>query len=165
MSIGLDWADKIQDYCDDVTKGLQDMTKMVLFDIGLKLVERSPVGDPSTWKRQPPWLPKNYYPGTFKNNWQLGVDVEPTDIFLAADPTGNNSINRIRLAIPRWPIGHTFTFGNNLPYAQALEDGHSQQCPPNGMVTLTAMEFPTIVEDVKLRYLSGERPSTKRIPS
>lgn len=142
---------------------LQEMTKMILLEIGIRIVNRSPVGDPPSWKKQPPWLPKNYLPGTFKNNWQLTVDTPGSDIFLTADPSGNLSITRIALAIPRWPVGHQYFFSNNLPYAQALENGWSRQAPPAGIVALTTVEFQSIVEEIELRYSQGERPVNKRL--
>jgi hypothetical protein len=40
--------------------------------------------------------------------------------------------------------GHTIYIVNNLPYANALENGHSKQAP-SGMVKVTLQEFPGIV--------------------
>lgn len=141
---------------------LQEMTKMILLEIGIRIVNRSPVGDPASWKKQPAWFPKNYRPGTFKNNWQLTIDMPGSDIFFTPDPTGNLSITRIALAIPRWPVGKTYYFSNNLPYAQALENGWSRQAPA-GIVALTTVEFQSIVEEIELRYSQGERPVNKRL--
>lgn len=140
---------------------LQDVTKMVLVDFGARLVNRSPVGDPPSWKRQPAYVGKNYVPGRFKNNWQLGVDGVPNEVFYVSDRTGEASKLRIAKAIPRWPVGHVYYFTNNLPYARELELGHSRQCPPGGMVALTKMEFHQIVRDAEQRYAGGERPVRK----
>lgn len=164
-SLNAQFEAQMLEYVEKSKRALQEMTKMVLVDIGVRLVERSPVGDPPSWKKQPPWLPKNYLPGTFKNNWHLGVDSPEHDIFLVADPSGAASVTRIGLAIPRFPAGHIYYFSNNIPYATALENGHSKRCPPNGMVALTIIEYESIVQDVQRRYANGERPTTKRIPS
>ena len=44
-------------------------------------------------------------------------------------------------------IGDAIYITNNLPYAQVLENGHSQQAP-TGMLAITVAEFNGIVEDV-----------------
>jgi hypothetical protein len=139
---------------------MQDVTKMVLIETYDRLLYRSPVGNPTTWKQQPPYT-KGYLPGHFINNWQLGVDVVPTNEIPGSDPSGNASRRRMRQAIPRWPLGHVYYFVNNAPYASALENGHSAQCPPGGMVGLTRLEFQSIVADCERRYALGERPGLK----
>jgi hypothetical protein len=163
-SLNAQFEAQMVEFVANAKLALQETTKMILLEIGIRIVNRSPVGDPPSWKRQPPWLPKNYLPGTFKNNWQLTVDMPGTDTFFTPDPSGNLSITRIALAIPRWPVGHTYYYSNNLPYAQALENGWSRQAPPAGIVALTTVEFQSIVEEMELRYSQGERPVTKAIP-
>lgn len=162
-SINAQFEAQMVAFAENGKRALQEMTKMILLEIGIRIVNRSPVGDPPSWKRQPPWMPKNYMPGTFKNNWQLTVDVPGSDHFFTPDPSGNLSITRIALAIPRWPAGHVYYFSNNLPYARALEDGWSRQAPA-GIVALTTVEFQSIVEEIELRYSQGERPTTKAAP-
>lgn len=162
-SINANFEREMVAFAEAGKQALQDMTKMILVEISVRLVNRSPVGDPPSWKQQPPHVPRNYLPGTFKNNWCLGVDQVDPDIFYSQDITGSNSITRMALAIPRWPIGHTYYFCNNLPYAQALEDGWSRQAP-YGMVALTTLEFQSIVEQVEIRYAGGERPVNKGVP-
>jgi hypothetical protein len=46
----------------------------------------------------------------------------------------------------RQMAGHVHYIANNLPYAQALEDGHSTQSPPNAMVGLTVLKFQAIAD-------------------
>jgi len=138
----------------------QEVSKMVLIEIGARLIDRSPVGNPALWKEQPPHPGINYIPGRFKNNWHLSVDQLSTDIFYASDKTGDAANQRIRAAIPRFPLGHTYYFNNNLPYAKKLEDGWSSQAP-FGMVMLTELEFPQIVRDAEIRYSNGEKAPNK----
>lgn len=162
-SINLNFVREMVEFAEAGKMALQDMTKMVLMDIAFSLVNKSPVADPKSWKNQPTYLPISFRPGTFKNNWKLSVDTPSIDRFFVADPTGIYSIERIRMAIPRWAIGHQYYFSNSLPYSQALENGWSRQAP-FGMVALTAQRFPQIVEDVQRRYALGERPVNKAIP-
>lgn len=132
---------------------IQTNTAMVLYVVGQRLIQRSPVGNPSLWK-DPHW-PKGYIPGQFVNNWQLGMDMMPTGIIPGVDPSGAKALLRIKKSIPRWPVGHVYYFTNNLPYANMLEMGHSTQAPL-GMVGLTALEFSQIVREVEINYSKGE---------
>lgn len=111
----------------------------LILSIGSRLIERSPVGDPATWESKPG---KNYIPGTFKANWNGSfgqIDYSTTD---ETDPTGEVSFVRIGSRIPDDPTG-VYWITNSLPYAEALENGHSDQAPA-GMVGLTIVEFDEI---------------------
>lgn len=132
---------------------IQKVTKLALMEIGYRLVARSPIGDPDLW--HPPYWPKGYHPGTFINNWQLGVDVIPTEVQVSGpNELGTDSYERLA-KLQRWPAGHTYYFVNNLPYARALEYGHSTQAP-QGMVGLTILEFPEIVRQAEINYAQLE---------
>lgn len=139
---------------------LQDVAKMSLIEFGERLIYRSPIGNPSLWKKQPAWISKGYVPGKFINNWHLGVDVIPHEVLYIPDPSGEGSRIRIRQAIPRFPVGKMYYFANNLPYARALEDGHSSQAP-TGVLMLTSLEWNQIVRESEIRYSNGERPAKK----
>lgn len=129
---------------------IQTVTKMALIGIGERLHYYSVVGDPTYWKHKPH---KGYIPGHFINNWQVGVDVIPTGVIAGADPSGTASLERMKKAIPRWPVGHTYYFVNNVPYARLLESGHhSLLVPPGGMVGRTVMEYPQIVRAAEIEY-------------
>lgn len=135
---------------------IQKVTQIVLFKIGDKLVEYSPVGNPMLWKRH--YWPPGYNPGHFRNNWQLGVDEAPAGVISGEDPSGEASMARMHSAVPRWPVGHNYYFTNNLPYARRLETGtHSVQVPPQGMVGRVSMEFPQIVREAELQYIREEK--------
>ena len=131
---------------------VQNMTKDVLKEIGMRLVMRSVVGNPNLW--HPPYWPKGYHPGHFKNNWQLSADVPATNIIGGEDPTGQASLMRMQKSIPRWPAGKVYYFTNNVPYAALLETGmHSHQVAPQGIVGLTRSEFGAIARQVELTHI------------
>lgn len=133
---------------------VQMMTKVVLQRIAVSLVERSPIGNPALWKRK--YWPAGYVPGQFINNWQMGVDAIPHGTLEWSEPTGKAAITRMHKSIPRWPVGHTYYFTNNLPYARLLETGlHSSQVGPGGMVALTFAEIPQYVRDAEIEYAKG----------
>lgn len=82
--------------------------------------------------------------GRFRANWQLGVDSRPSGVIAS---TENNAISNALPVMPAQPAGHVYYIVNNLPYAQALEDGHSTQSPPGNMVSGTVAEFQQIIRE------------------
>jgi hypothetical protein len=124
-------------------KGLDTVARRIVIEIGSRLELRSPVGNPNLWKSLPP---PGYVGGAFRRNWQHGFGSAPTAIL---EGTGNTSGQEIRASVNSSPAGGVHYIVNNLPYAMALEDGHSTQSPPRGMVGLTALEFPEIVRQAQ----------------
>ena len=85
--------------------------------------------------------PEGYVGGRFKNNWYVGLDSQPTETNDIPDASGQGSNSRGLAVLEVFRVGqvNSIYFTNNLPYAQALEDGHSKQAP-GGMVGLTALD-------------------------
>ena len=85
--------------------------------------------------------PEGYVGGRFKNNWYVGFDSQPTETNDTPDASGQGSNSRGLAMLEVFRVGQVSTiyFTNNLPYAQALENGHSNQAP-GGMVGLTALD-------------------------
>ncbi|HAS1727956.1 hypothetical protein P0227_24145 [Enterobacter cloacae] len=85
--------------------------------------------------------PEGYVGGRFKNNWYVGLDSQPTETNDTPDASGQGSNSRGLAVIEVFRVGrvNSIYFTNNLPYAQALENGHSNQAP-GGMVGLTALD-------------------------
>lgn len=85
--------------------------------------------------------PEGYVGGRFKNNWYVGFDSQPTETNDTPDPSGKGSNSRGLAVLEVFRVGqvNSIYFTNNLPYAQALENGHSNQAP-GGMVGLTALD-------------------------
>jgi hypothetical protein len=123
-------------------KGNADkVVRKVVLDIGSRVVERSPVGDASHWKRPPP---PGYVGGRFRANWQHGVGEMPKTVFDTVDDVSNE---RIAASLNGGDAFAVHYIVNNLPYSIALENGHSQQATPGGIVGLTVAEFGNIVRD------------------
>lgn len=81
--------------------------------------------------------------GRFKSNWLCAVGTIPAGTTLAIDVTA--AITRMEAAALGAKTGDVIYLVNNLPYARALEYGHSKQAPA-GMVRLTVAEFNAIVD-------------------
>lgn len=85
--------------------------------------------------------PEGYVGGRFKNNWYVGLDSQPTETNDIPDASGQGSNSRGLAVLEVFRVGqvNSIYFTNNLPYAQVLENGHSNQAP-GGMVGLTALD-------------------------
>ncbi len=92
--------------------------------------------------------------GRFRGSWRIGVNEVDLSTFdpgsgedddedapaSAGDPVSSEESNRALKALGPAKFGDTIFVTNNLPYAQRLEDGWSDQAP-NGMVSLTVQEI------------------------
>jgi hypothetical protein len=114
-------------------------TKIIVNEIGSRIVERSPVGDATNWSTP---APAGYVGGRFRANWQYGMNSMPSGDLPDIDPSGQASLARIQVCTGE-PGVHYIV--NNLPYAQRIEDGHSRSQAPQGIVGLLEREFPQIV--------------------
>lgn len=124
------------------TKGKADkVVRKIVLDIGRRVVERSPVGDATYWKSPPP---PGYVGGRFRGNWQHGTVDMPRTVF---DTVDDVSGERIAASVNNGEAFAVHYIVNNLPYAIALENGHSRQAPPGGIVGLTVVEFGGIVRE------------------
>lgn len=82
--------------------------------------------------------------GRFRGNWSVAIG-EPTRGPNTIDKGGEATVARgtaVIEGIPDW--NKVVWVSNHLPYAEALENGHSQQAP-GGMVAVTYAALATIV--------------------
>lgn len=135
-----DFASQIKAFAEQTQTKLNTAVRAAVLQVGASVVNLSPVGDDSHWKEKP----KDFAGGLFKGNWQYGLGSAPDGVFDTIDPSGQASLQRIAEAIPADAAGGVHYIVNNLPYAQALEDGTSTT-PPAGMVALTAAQWGDMV--------------------
>ncbi len=83
--------------------------------------------------------------GRFRANWVMGVGAINRATSPALDKSGGVAISRIAEQMQTQPEGAVFYITNSLPYAKALEYGHSDQAPA-GMVRLTVVELPNLIK-------------------
>lgn len=83
--------------------------------------------------------------GLFINNWLSGYSYDRTT-HDTKDKSGSKSTGELTQAIASFDNAKTFYFMNSLPYAKRLEDGHSQENAPFGMVKINAAKFNTIAQ-------------------
>lgn len=85
--------------------------------------------------------------GRFRGNWQVGVGVMPSGELDTVDASGSSTIALGVSHVPQQAAGAVYFIANNLPYAQALEDGHSTQAPPGAIVAGTVAEYEAIIRE------------------
>ena len=83
--------------------------------------------------------------GRFRGNWQVATGQAPSGTVEMTDPSGATVTAQVAGEIEGMEPGDVIYLVNNLPYAQRLEDGWSQQAP-GGMVALTVQRFRPIAE-------------------
>lgn len=85
--------------------------------------------------------------GTFRGNWQVAINSIPQGTIELDDPSGTIAMSKADAAALQLKVGQAIYLVNNLPYARALEYGHSKQAP-SGMVRVTVRRWKPIVAQV-----------------
>ncbi|MGT2088842.1 hypothetical protein QFB84_14870 [Enterobacter hormaechei] len=100
--------------------------------------------------------PDGYVGGRFKNNWYVGFDSQPTQSNDTPDASGQGSNSRGLAVLEVFRVGqvNSIYFTNNLPYAAALENGHSTQAP-GGMVGITAIDAAQLFREAMSEVRNG----------
>lgn len=138
------FALKVDQMVERAKSNIDIVIRKTILDLGTRLVELSPVGNPSMWKSP---APKGYTGGRFKGNWDVSINTVPTTKYDVVDKTGAASIGRIGAKVTSGKSGDMFYICNSLPYARKLEyEGHSKQVPPSGMVGSVVVEFSGILD-------------------
>lgn len=101
--------------------------------------------------------PEGYVGGRFKNNWYVGFDSQPTESNDTPDASGQGSNSRGLAVLEVFRVGQVSSifFTNNLPYAAALESGHSGQAP-GGMVGITALDAAQLFRKAMSEVRNGQ---------
>lgn len=81
--------------------------------------------------------------GVFKGGWFIAFGAPDNTV---NDNASRDSIGPLRVKLGSFKMGEVVYFTNNMPYANLLEYGLSDQAP-GGMVRLSARRWPDIVAD------------------
>ena len=133
----------LREYAKKTGAKMDTLVREVVIGVGERIIERSPVGNPSLWQSPPP---AGYVGGRFRANWQHQFASPPDGVLDAVDKTPATSLNRVVASVQAAPGAGVHYLANNLPYAHRLEDGWSTQAPA-GMVGLAVADFRGIVRD------------------
>lgn len=84
--------------------------------------------------------------GRFRMNWMASGSAPATGTTAATDKSGNIAIGNATSFVLKAADWHEFTLTNNLPYAQRLEYGWSQQAP-SGVVRTNVSRFQQLINE------------------
>lgn len=122
---------------EEIPGALVEVQKQVALSLLDGVKKKSPVGNPSLWKRP---APKGYAGGTFRNFWQLNLSGQVPDP-PATRPTANPS-EVGAVAVATMAPFQTSYIVNGMPYAERLNQGWSTQAPA-GFIEVTVQEVVT----------------------
>jgi hypothetical protein len=117
-------------------RGIDEVVEDVAVSLSLKIIERTPVGQPSTWQN-PSGAPPGYVGGRARANWFPTIG-QPSDDTTESTNT-NESASRIT-GIKEQIAGNVYYLTNNLPYIRRLEYDNWSKQAPRGMVRVTLRE-------------------------
>ena len=141
------FADDINRFAKIAVGNSNTVVRRTIIDISQRVIARTPVGDAKYWQSNPP---EGYVGGHARANWSLSINAPVVKEYKAIDGSKaeqNISLRRIKKIITN-KTGATdgvYYVQNSVPYIEVLEDGHSKNQAPNGMVAVTAAEFEGIV--------------------
>ncbi|HFV9492019.1 TPA: HK97 gp10 family phage protein [Salmonella enterica subsp. enterica serovar Chester] len=84
--------------------------------------------------------------GRFRMNWMASGSTPADGTTDATDKSGNTATGNATSFVLNAADWHTFTLTNNLPYAQRLEYGWSQQAP-QGFVRVNISRFQQLLNE------------------
>ena len=85
--------------------------------------------------------------GRFRGNWMVAIGVKPDGTIETTDQSGNATLSEGARPISELRDFDVVYIVNNLPYAERLENGWSQQAP-SGMVAVTVAELDAFFNQV-----------------
>lgn len=125
----------LKKFAKEVNLDVAKVRRRIALDVFRRVTRKSPVGNPDLWQHPVP----GYVGGRFRASWALS-DTTPLDY---------QAPEKAAVYAAQGPVTATFAqpfdtawVVNSLPYAQALEFGHSQQAP-FGMVRIALAEVET----------------------
>lgn len=112
------------------------------------IIRKTPVGNASLWKSK--YAPSGYVGGRLRANWQSSINMPKSGEVDSVNQ--NDSTNSALSAAEKFKVGNSLYAVNNLKYAQAVENGHSQKQAPAGMVRVSILGWDNIVSMNTRRY-------------
>ena len=115
--------------------------KKVAIDLLARIIDRTPVGNPSLWAESSLPAPPGYVGGRARANWQISTGTPGSKPIDAIDPQGDvtETVGLSKLATAK--AGGTIWIYNNVRYIKRLEDGWSHKQAPLGMVAVSLAEI------------------------
>ena len=119
----------VKNFVEKAKKNPETVARQVSFKLFSAVIKASPVDT-----------------GRFRMNWQTAGAVAPSGVIDGVDKGGAAAIGDAASYIFAASDWNEFTLTNNLPYADRLEYGWSNQAP-QGMVRVNVARFNTLLEE------------------
>lgn len=119
----------IKNFVEKAKKNPETVARQVSFKLFSAVIKASPVDT-----------------GRFRMNWQTAGAVAPSGVIDGTDKGGAAAIGDAASYIFAASDWNEFTLTNNLPYAERLEYGWSNQAP-QGFVRVNVARFNTLLEE------------------
>ena len=126
----------ITDVAQKYNRGIDDVVEDVAVSLSQRIIERTPVGQPSTWE-SPRSAPPGYVGGRARANWFPTIDSPSND---TTESTSTNESSSRITGIKNQIAGNVYYLTNNLPYIRRLEYDNWSKQAPRGMVRVTLRE-------------------------
>jgi len=134
------FSDDIKKFSEKTGTTLDQVIIDYVVGVSQKVIERTPVGNPSLWQSN---APPGYVGGTARANWIPSIGTpDQTEVNSTDENRGSTQVLAIQSQIP----GNIYYLTNNVPYIERLEYGWSTQAP-NGMMRRTLREARSILRD------------------
>ncbi len=114
------------------------VARKIVLDVGTAIVMRTPVGDPTTWKRG---APPGYVGGRARGSWQYGNGVPLAQDPGTVDGSGQASVQRLQAGVAGHDGATLHYYTSTVPYMRRLEYEAWSKQAPSGMVRITIVEF------------------------
>lgn len=124
------FADQVSAFTRKTEAKIETAIRKIALDVFAEVIMMSPVDT-----------------GRFRGNWQVAIGSTPSGTLEIDDKAGTATLAKAQAEALGLRAGQTIFLVNNLPYAQALEYGYSNQAP-GGMIRLTVQRWKPIVEAV-----------------
>lgn len=135
----MSFTKQVAGFAKDVMDKAEKTYRGSILEAFAAVVEATPVGQPSLWKGK---APKGYTGGRLRGNWQVSIG-SPKGGELERKGGGGPSAE-INAMAARVGLEDKAVMTNNLPYAVAVENGHSTQAR-GGMVKQVVREWNRVV--------------------
>lgn len=107
---------------------LEDVVKNVAISLFNEVITRTPVDT-----------------GRLRGNWQATLNTAANGTTTETDSTGTKAQAGVRAKAATFNLGDSLFLVNNLPYAKAIEFGHSSVKAPAGMVRVSMARIKSVV--------------------
>ena len=120
----MSWSKDLKNIIIKNEKLTEKQLRAGMFDAANVIVEGSPVGNKSLWKN-PNGGPNPYVGGSYRSNHRISINKITS---FEKDITSEGGVlMELQADIAEFKIGETLFMTNPLPYATAIEYGHSSQ--------------------------------------